>query len=209
MRKSRGTFLIILGLCSCLGGCSGVEPEKRNYPLIMSVDYQKKGYEVTYGLPDLQASTGQDKSEENGDNPSVLFFTGKTLKEVRASYDSSQEKYLDLGHLQILVLGDSLISQGKWMSLFLWLRENPEVGEDIYLFSTSDTRAVMELNGKLSSSLGEYLIGIYENRPGGQKKQSISLRKAYGTMLEEGKLPDLPVLKEENGSIRILFPAEE
>lgn len=186
-----------------------MEPEKRSYPLIMAADYQKGEYEVLYGMPDLSVSTGQEKSEDNGDNQSVVGLQGKTLKEIQTSYDSSQEKFLDLGHLQILVLGESLIQEGKWPTLLRWLRENPAIGEDIYLFTAPDVDEVMELNGTLSSSLGEYLIGIYENRPITNTRKGVSLRRAYGSMLEKGELVSLPELQVEDGSIRILFSEEE
>ncbi|RHV90071.1 hypothetical protein DXA96_07605 [Lachnospiraceae bacterium OF09-33XD] len=44
-----------------LWGCAGVEPEKRAYPLAVSVDYINGEYEVVYGMANLPADTGQGK----------------------------------------------------------------------------------------------------------------------------------------------------
>ena len=44
-----------------LAGCGGVEPEKRMYPLALGADITEGKYLLTYGIPDLPKSTGQEK----------------------------------------------------------------------------------------------------------------------------------------------------
>ena len=195
-------------LLPVLTGCAGVEPEKRSYPLVMAADYREGLYTVIYGMPNLPVSTGQEKSGGNGHNPSLLTFEGKTLEEIREVYDSSQEKYLDRSHLKVLILGESLTGREEWMKLLSRLREDPSVGEDIYVFQTEDIEKVMEQNGSMSSSLGEYILGIYENRPETERKKGISLRNVYGAMLESGEMSPLPEILADKGGIRILFTEE-
>ena len=85
-------FCVVFQLC----GCSGIEPEKRRYPLAMGVDWADGQFQVYYAMPDLPASTGQDKKEEGGDT-SVLSFQGKSFREIQKQYEWSQDKYLDMG----------------------------------------------------------------------------------------------------------------
>ncbi len=48
-----------------LTGCGGVEPEKRMYPLALGADITEGKYLLTYGIPDLPKSTGQEKDGED------------------------------------------------------------------------------------------------------------------------------------------------
>lgn len=72
------TMVLVIFLIFTLIGCSGIEPEKRRYPLAMGVDWADGQFQVYYGMPDLPASTGQDKQEEGGDT-SVLSFPARRL----------------------------------------------------------------------------------------------------------------------------------
>lgn len=88
------------------------------YPLALGVDVSEQGFSMTYGMPDLPQATGQEKPEENGSIP-VLSITGKDFQEIGEIYDRSQEKYLDISHIQVILLGNSLMESGKWRELFL------------------------------------------------------------------------------------------
>lgn len=93
-------FCFAVSLC----GCSGVDPEKRLYPLAMSVDYENGQYRVIYGMADLPGATGQDKPEE-GESAKIVSLSGRNFQEIDSEYDRSREKYLDISHLQALILG--------------------------------------------------------------------------------------------------------
>lgn len=47
---------------------------------------------------------GRKRSEEDG-GARVLQISGQNFQEIENVYDRSQEKFLDMGHLQVLVLG--------------------------------------------------------------------------------------------------------
>lgn len=186
---------VVYGLC----GCSGVEPEKRLYPLVMSVDYENSRYRVTYGMADLPGATGQEKPEE-GENPGNVSLSGRDFKEIEKEYDRSQEKYLDVGHMQVLILGEELIRQGQCAALLNHLKGDPLVGEDLYVFRAGDVEEVMAYQGDDDQTIGEYLVGIYENRPYTQKKTGVTLRQVYNSWYGQEGLPALPLIKlKESG----------
>ena len=99
-----------------MAACSdlrAIEPEKRMYPLALGVNSEESEFSLIYGMPDLPQATGQEKQEESG-SEAVLSITGSDFYEIERIYDRSQEKYLDMGHLEILVLGESLLDGGRW-----------------------------------------------------------------------------------------------
>lgn len=189
MKKISWVFLIVCSIF--LWGCTGVEPEKRAYPQVIGVDWQQEVYQVMFAMPNLQEATGQDKSGA-GENASVLGFRGKNVDEIENSYEQSQEKYLDVGHVQVLVLGHGILQSQRWEELLATMKENPMLGEDIYVFQAEDISQVMKYNGTQGNSLGDYLVGIYENRPYGKSTSGITLRQVYKTWYDSGQLPALP-----------------
>lgn len=202
MKKTDIKRIYLLLLPACLSlllcGCSGVDPEKRLYPLVMAVDYQNSQFQVSYGMADLPESTGQEKPEE--DAVTGVSLSGRNFSEIDDEYDKSQEKYLDISHLEVLILGENLIRQNQYAPLFNYLKGNPLTGEDLYVFRAADIDAVMSCQLQDSQSIGEYLVGIYENRPYFQKKSGITLRQVYNSWYGQNELPSLPLIKlKEDG----------
>ncbi len=194
MKKKILMAVLLCGLACILCGCSGVEPEKRLYPMVMSVDHENGRYRVTYGMADLPGSTGQEKPEE-GENPGNVSLSGRDFDEIDREYDRSQEKYLDVSHLEVLILGEGLIRQSQCAALMNHLKKDPLVGEDLYVFRASDVDAVMAYQGEDNESIGGYLVGIYENRPYTQKKSGVTLRQVYNSWYGQKGLPALPLIK--------------
>ena len=205
-RKAACACAVILSGCLFLGGCGAVEPEKRMYPLALGVNTDGQGFRVTYGMPDLPRATGQEKQEEGGSLP-VLSIQGADFQEIQKRYDRSQEKYLDISHIQVILLGNALVESGRWQEFLSWLKQEPFMGENVYLFSTEDPEAVLALDGE-GSSMGEFLTGLLENRLPGQQKEGVTLRQVYHLWYQEGALMHLPVIKAENDSIQVFFPGE-
>ena len=141
-KKAAAAVSAMLCMCLFLGGCAGVEPEKRMYPLALGADAYENGFALTYGTPDLPKSTGQGKSEEDG-GAQVLTIEGADFQEIESVYNRSQEKYLDMGHLQILVLSNEIIEDGRWQKLLAYLEDEPFVGENVYVFRAEDAREVL------------------------------------------------------------------
>lgn len=114
---------------SFMSGCgAAVEPEKRMYPMALGVDASEEGICLTYGMPDLSESTGQGKEEEDGGSR-VLQISGADFTRIEKMYDQSQEKLLDMGHLQVLVMGRTLVEDGRWRMVLDYLKQEIFVGK--------------------------------------------------------------------------------
>ena len=83
-KKGAQAVFLFGGAALLLCGCSGVEPEKRLYPLVMSVDYVDSQYRVSYGMADLPGATGQEKPEE-GEDPGNVSLSGRDFQRSRRS----------------------------------------------------------------------------------------------------------------------------
>lgn len=183
-------------------GCSGIEPEKRMYPLALGVNTNENGFTMTYGMPDLPQATGQEKQEES-DSTSVLTIEGEDFSQIETAYNRSQEKYLDMGHLQVLILGNDILEDGKWVSLLDYLEQEPYVGENVYVFRTENPEEVLDWKAKSGTSVGEYLTGLLENRTTGQQKRGVTLRQLYHERYQSGTLPAMPEIRLDHAGIQV------
>ena len=201
-RKKAAAVISTMLFCMLfLGGCaSAVEPEKRMYPLALGVDASAEGISAIYGMPDLSQSTGQKKSEEDG-GARVLQISGQNFQEIENVYDRSQEKFLDMGHLQVLVLGETILKDGRWKMVLDYLKDEPFVGEDLYIFRAENVQEILSWQGEDNSSLGEYLTGLIENRMSEKNVKTVTLRDVFYEKYQHGKMPDLPQVSIVNGSL--------
>lgn len=203
-RRKRKIGAAMLSLMLFLSGCAGVEPEKRMYPLALGVNGEENGFSVTYGMPDLPQATGQEKPEEDG-GLAALNIQGRDFDEIEAVYNRSQEKYLDMGHLQVLVLGEGLLQSEKWEELLDYLEQEVYVGENVYVFRAEDPEAILEWTGSSGTSVGEYLIGLLENRTTGQQKRGVTLRQLYHQRYQDNSLPKLPEVRLKEKQIEVFL----
>ena len=175
-KKIRKTTTVVLMICLLtLSGCAGIEPEKRMYPLALGVEQSENGWKFIYGMPELPSAEGQEK-EETGN--STLAITGVDFETIEKIYDRSQEKYLDMGHLQVLILKNDLTQSDRWSELLSYLEKEPLIGENVYVFRTENLTELMDWN-KEGTSIGEYLPGLLENRIPDQEKNGTTLRQVY------------------------------
>ena len=201
----RSIVVIMLGISFfMLTGCGGVEPEKRMYPLALGADLEDGKFQLTYGVPDLPKATGQEKNGEDQGNaaPSV---SGDSFQEIEQLYSRTQEKYLDMGHLEILVLGQSLLDGGRWEQVLEYLKQEPTIGENVYVFRSSNAAEAVGWVSPQETSLGEYLLGLLENNPGGSPGQAVTLRELYHEMYDRGALPALPDLIIQGEELEVVF----
>lgn len=197
--------VIILGISLfTLSGCGGVEPEKRMYPLALGADIEDRKIQLTYGVPDLPKATGQEKNGEDQGNaaPSV---SGDSFQEIEQLYSRTQEKYLDMGHLEILVLGQSLLDGGRWEQVLEYLKQELTIGENVYVFRSSNAAEAVGWGSPQETSLGEYLLGLLENNPDGSPSQAVTLRELYHEMYDRGALPALPDLIIQGEELEVVF----
>lgn len=197
-----GTVSMVLCFSLILGGCGAVEPEKRMYPLALGVDVEGGLFRLTYGMPDLPKATGQDKSGEEEGN-TALSIQGESFRDIEAEYNRTQEKYLDMGHLQVLILGDEVLKDNRWEMVLDYLEEEPYVGENVYVFRTSNAKKALNWQGAGGTSIGEYLQGLLENRTPPQQKDGTTLRELYHARYQDGILPDLPEVAFADKEIQV------
>lgn len=140
------------------------------YPLALGAGVSEEGFVLKYAMPDMNVTTGQEKPEE--DPVSVLTLAGRNFQEIEEVYNRSQEKFLDLGHLQVVILDESMLTEENRKAFLEYLKQEEHVGEDVYMFRTGMLGEVFHWKGAEESSVGEYLQGIQENRTTGQQKRS-------------------------------------
>ena len=202
-KKAAGITAGILSFCLLLGGCgAAVEPEKRMYPMALGVDASPEGICFTYGMPDLSRSTGQGKEEEDG-GARVLQISGADFAQIERIYDQSQEKLLDMGHLQVLVIGRELVEDGRWRMVLDYLKQEPFTGEDLYVFEAENAGEILEWHGEDNSSAGEYITGLIRNRISRENITAVTLRELFYEKYKEDKILRLPIAKIRNGSLEV------
>lgn len=188
--------IIVLIMALMLTGCGGVEPEHRTYPLVVGIDWQDERFQVIYGMPDLSISTGQGKSGEDTGSADTLLFVGEQMKDILQIYNRTQDKYLDLGHIQAVILGEKLLEeQEAYESILNYMEQDSAVGDSAAVFQCENPKELLELNGTDIESLGTYLTGIYENRLNDQRNEMVILRDLYRNWHKTGKGQILPKLR--------------
>ena len=191
-------------ICSVfLGGCgAAVEPEKRAYPMALGADASSEGFLLTYGMPDMSEATGQEKGETDRD-AGVLQISGKNFKQIEQAYNRSQKKMLDMGHLQVLIIGKTLAEDGRWRQILDYLKQEAFVGEDLYVFEAENAAEILQWKGEDNSSVGEYITGLMENRMSGKKKAVVTLRELFYERYKEDRILQLPSVQIRNGSLEV------
>ena len=202
-KKAAGIAAGILSFCLLLGGCgAAVEPEKRMYPMALGVDASPEGICFTYGMPDLSRSTGQGKEEEDG-GAKVLQISGTDFLQIEKIYDQSQEKLLDMGHLQVLVIGRELVEDGRWRMVLDYLKQEPFTGEDLYVFEAENAGEILEWHGEDNSSAGEYITGLIRNRISRENITAVTLRELFYEKYREDKILRLPMVEIREESLEV------
>lgn len=200
--KKTGRILLLL-LVLLLTGCAGVEPEHRAFPLVTSIDYDGSELQVIYGMANLPEQTGQLKS--TGEEPSLVqVFAGETMEQVLKSYNSSQEYFLDQGHIQVIVMGEGLLNdKKKLMEVLTYLEQEPIIADSIFLFACAEPKSLMEVNGNTVESLSEYLTGIYKNRVVPREEEAVTLQEMLNAWHNEGQFLTLPAVTLKDGRPKI------
>lgn len=154
-------------------------------------------------MPDLPEATGQGKEEENTDH-SVLTLKGNDFEAIQKLYDRSQNRYLDIGHLEVIIMGNELMESGRWEAFLNYLKMEPLAGENIYLFRTEDPEVVLKWDSG-GASIGDYLTGLLENRVPAQQKEGVTLRQVYHQWYQDGALLSLPQITLVDGELEVFL----
>lgn len=195
-------LVLIFVLVTLLSGCQIVEPEKRAYPLVLGLDWDGEEYVVFLAMAQIAQSTGQEKTGSEQDT-GTLLLRGKDVRQIQEEYDTGQELYLDVGHVQAVVFGESLLCQKERMEMILGqLEQNHNLGNSAYVYSTDAMEALFAKNQTQITSLGDYLTGLYENRQ--KKRMAPTLLDVYREMHNKDCLLAMPKLKVSEDNIRLI-----
>lgn len=211
-KRKKGAVLAAVGAALLLvSGCRIVEPEKRAYPLVLGIDEVDGSYQVYFGMAALPQLTGQEKSGEEdsqgGSGKGYLMYTGKTLEEIVAAYEKSQELYLDMGHIQAVIFGQNLYEQPEQLAQVLESMEKTStLGNASYVYRSDNLEKVMAMNGESIQSLGEFLAGIYENRI--DSSDPLILRKVYSTLHNWQRIEEFPLVTAEGDGLAVVLGSE-
>ncbi len=193
---------LIFALVLTLSGCQIVEPEKRAYPLVMGIDWVDGEYTIYLAMAKMAESTGQEKSGSEQE-ANVVIVKGKDSKEIQKMYDASEELYLDVGHVQALVLSEQLLEdKERTFSILMDMEQNHDLGNSPYVFQTDHMEGLFGKNGKQVESLGDYLTGLYENRI--EKRQPRTLMDVYREIHNKRMMPKIPKLEVSEEKIELM-----
>ena len=143
------------------------------------------------------------RDRENTDH-SVLTLRGNDFEAIQKLYDRSQNRYLDIGHLEVIIMGNELMESGRWEVFLNYLKMEPLAGENIYLFRTEDPEAVLKWDSG-GASIGDYLTGLLENRVSAQQKEGVTLRQVYHQWYQDGALLSLPQITLVDGELEVFL----
>lgn len=163
--KRAAVFAAAAVLLLSFSGCRRIEPERRAYPLALGFDWADGHYQVYYAMPDLGTYTGEGKAE---DRTSLLWtYNGANYDEIERLINQSRDQQVDLGHVQVILLGEGLLGhKDAYDETMEYLLEQPVIGSGSYVLKSQDLAAVMETNGALTDSLGEYLADLIHKAAG-------------------------------------------
>ena len=95
-------FCLLVSGFVFLIACQAVEPEKRAYPQVIGIDWQKEEqrYTVWMHMASLAEDTGQRKQSAETQPGNELYFTGSDGAQIHTAYEATREQYLDIGHVK-------------------------------------------------------------------------------------------------------------
>lgn len=204
MKKLISAAAVLFVLTEFLCGCAAIEPEKRAYPLAFSVDYREEAYEVIYATANLAGSTGQSKQEggQQDEGSQLLTFSGTDFAQIQQRYDESQEYYLDLGHVQAILFSRRLLHRPeKYEDTLLYLQSQEILGQNARVFVCDEPAEVIAAAESTGTSFGEFVSGMYENRPEKDKPQALELGELYQEFYNYHTIPSFPEISAEDGKI--------
>lgn len=193
---------ILFILSVLLTGCSKTtDIEDRNYAMVLGLDEVDGKLLATYSFADLGKI-----AESKGARPQgvSLSIQGRSLKAVEETYQSFQDKKLELGHLKAVILGKKLVENEHLKNSILWeLENNEEYPKTILVYTTKETaKDFIQVEEEIQASLGDYLNNMFYNNLAKGQKRPITLETLLRSK-NEGESTGVPslVIKDKRPSI--------
>lgn len=153
-------------------GCGNMtDVEKWDYVLTMGVDStnQEGQYIYSFGISD-------------GTETRVEWVNGPTLEQAIEGYGRTHENALQLGHLNAVILGESIYSENKALKdVKEQLQQQSQIPVAVRAYGVkAEAWRAMEESPKEGETLGEYLDELIANNLP-QLEQQVTLKQLYNT----------------------------
>ncbi|MDO4521638.1 MAG: hypothetical protein Q4B57_00680 [Eubacteriales bacterium] len=148
-----------------LTGCSARDLEDRTFPQAMEVELVEQ---------ELQGGFGEHT------------VRGSSLQELIERYQAESDKYVDLGHVKVLVLGTQLLGQkAQLQSLMEEMNAQPILARNILVVSYkfADEKSCLKKLEEKGIVPGEYLSDLYKNNPQYKKHATATLAEVIAAVL--------------------------
>lgn len=153
MQKKKILMVLLLGLL--LTGCKARELNDREFVQAMELEWN--GERLTGGF-------------------GTFLVEGNSVQEIQREYQDRLDKYLDLGHMKVLILGKQLMKDGEKLQQVLEeLERKPLLARNILVLSYDyeEGESCLKLLEEKGVIPGEYISNLYKNNP--DKKSTATL----------------------------------
>lgn len=143
--------ILLIAAAGLLSGCQARELEDREFVQAMEIDLQNGKLVGGFG---------------------GFLVEADTVEGLQRSYQDQIERFLDLGHIKVLVLGKELIKEEERLGqVMAELAQRPVFARNILVLSYNYEDGKSYLNKLEEKGVvpGEYLSNLYKNNP--YKKQ--------------------------------------
>ena len=188
-------FCLLVSGFVFLIACQAVEPEKRAYPQVIGIDWQKEEqrYTVWMHMASLAEDTGQRKQSAETQPGNELYFTGSDGAQIHTAYEATREQYLDMGHVKAVIFGTSLReNRERLREVLKGMESESSLGNSLCIFTTDSLSELSQAVEEQGISLGDFLTGLYENRTDSSAQAPVRLADLYRSCHTDTALPQIP-----------------
>lgn len=198
MKHKISVVLMVLLVVLVFSGCSAVQLEERNFPMLAAVDYQGGDVIFAYGFPALSQKDNTDMAEAKVNVPMTV---GKSFSESLSAYEAQMNKKADCNHLKVLVLGKSFIEEGAYDKMLSDLEKTELFPRNTYVCVTDDIAALFETEPDLPENLGTYLELFLQDHESDEEIKLTDLGKLLDENENRKTAVEIPCIRVEDGAI--------
>ena len=192
----KSKLFILLVFILLLTGCGNYR-ELNQIAIItgIGIDKTSDGYEVSALIANSRKN--ETTAKEGESEPTVYSGKGKTLVEAVKMIERKTPKQLYLGHINVVLISESLASEG-FLNIADWLLRNPESRKKFYLLLTKDASAkdVLEIVSPLEAFPSQNIATLMNANSETQSiTNSVTYTDFIDNILTKGKEATLPSIK--------------
>lgn len=186
-------IIILLITLLITTGCSYQEINDLAIVSTLGIDIKDNEYILTAQIMDI-------KKSENSPDPTTIIYTssGKTISEAVRNFSTKYPKSIYLGHVELVVLGETIIQNDMDVVLDFFLR-SPYANPFAQLIVTKNTSANKLLNPEVEKESSFPSVDIISNLKEATKKEGtekeITIMEFFKEYIEPGIDPALPILE--------------